>query len=577
MALDILNNSEASGPVSGPLSNANPLSSLPTTSAAIDNMRSDVALQSPDDIFNSYLMSMIPSAAQMAESKSKLLQQQQMQQQARQQQMEYLKQQYSPERETALNWQNIGNTGAAMLNNPTNPWGGGATAQMSGMQRNRADLEGAQATYQQANVANANADAAQANALYQQQVEQQARGIEGIIDYKKAMGKNTAAGLVTVTTPTGDTYIIDKTNPQATPQKVLGGNGLTDQQQTGLANLEAKLLEEYGSSAAGIARVNEVIGRKTQDYINFNKKNVLPYLPPPDSSAVAGASVIPEEGRTIEATLGRPYKTYEDASAPAFTPEERAAIDADFTTTRPGGEISFDMFTPEELSGIKLTPPVGGGKMEQDLYMQAQKGATEQALSDQEATRGALAQAVGMSEAAENALNIGAETNALQPFINNFGSVMDALGFDGGLAREAIKGDTFKAIQNQAVQVLQNAAKGPQTEGDAQRFRESLLQVKNAKEANILIAKFLKGQVWKRQAELDFRTKYMNIPGQTPAGASNKWQNWSQSVPVIKRVDGTPVFVQDYVEWMLTDNPEAIEKNGEQWVRQEAIKLWRKK
>jgi len=145
-----------------------------------------------------------------------------------------------------------------------------------------------------------------------------------------------------------------------------------------------------------------------------------------------------------------------------------------------------------------------------------------------------------------------------------------------GLTQEAVRGKTFEAIKNQAVQVLQNAAKGAQTEGDANRFKESLIQIKNPHEANVLIAKYMEAQVWKAKAELEFRSRYNNIPGQAPTGATSKWEQWSANVPTILRIQNKPVFVQDFIDDMIKDNRDIVQQYGKNYVTKEALKEWRK-
>lgn len=562
-ALDILAGGGVSPSIS-PLNAANPIAKMPVTANAIDNLRSDVAIQNPEDAFNTYLMSMIPSAAQMAQSKAAVMQQQQAQQEARAQQMQYLQAQYSPEREAALNWQTIGNAGAAALANPNNPWGASASTQMQGITNNRASLEDAQARYEAAKIGNADAAAAAAQAQYKMEVEQQKEGIKGIIDYRKELSKNKGTGIVTVTDTTGRVFAYDKNSGAKT--LVLDSNGLTPQNMSNLGDLQNKLVEQYGSDSNGMAIVTKIVNQKRDELIAFNRQNV----------GQIGAIEQAPQAPGLRNDIALPYNIEESPLGAPFTDAERTAMVEDFKKSRPNGEATFDLFEPEELKGVQLQPPIGADKLTQDNWADIQKKASTEAFKDEEAARANLAQATAMYESSKAALALGAKTSALQPFVNNFASVLGALGVKDRLTDEAVRGKTFEAIKNQAVQVLQNAAKGPQTEGDANRFKESLVQVKNAAEANKLIAKFMEAQVWKARAEVDFRGKYTNIPNQAPTGASAKWQDWSTSVPTILRIKDRPVFVQDFVNHMVQDNPDIVKQFGETYVRREAIKEWRK-
>lgn len=581
MALDVLTGDSGGDPSTSPLNAANPIGRMPVTSNAIDNLRSDVAVQNPDDVFNSYLMSMIPSAAQMAQSKAAVIQAQKMQQAAREQQMQYLQKQTSPEQASALNWQTIGNAGAAMLANPSNPWGAGATAQMQGMTNNRAEMADAQARLEAAKIGNADADTAAAQAQYKLDAEQQKEGIKGIIDYRKELAKNRGTNTVLTTDQIGRVWSYDKVSHQK--ELVLDSNGLTPQDTSSIGDLRNKLIEQYGSNEQGMAIVNKIISKKMAEIIAFNRKNISMSMEGMPSQEMA-----PTDGMVTEGpSETQPYTIKNNLNTGSIDPNtglpiqpitdvERTAIAKDFAKSRPNGDASFDLFEPADLAGVPLRPPIGADKLTQDNWVDMQKKATTEAMKDEETARTSLAQATAMYESSKSALALGAKTSALQPFVNNFANVMSALGLEGGLTAEAVKGKTFDAIKNQAVQVLQNAAKGPQTEGDAKRFTESLVQVKNPAEANKLIAKFMEAQVWKRRAEIDFRSKYNNIPDQAPSGASAKWQDWSSSVPLIQRIKNTPVFVQDFVNNIVKDNPSVVEQYGEVYVRREALKEWRK-
>lgn len=555
------------------LNNANPVNDMPVTSQAIANLRSDVAVQAPGDPFNDYLVSMMPSAAQMAQNKAAVIEQQRLQQEARNRYMQFLQAQYSPERERAENWQTLGEAGAAMLASPNNPWGAGATAQMQGYSDTRKNMDNARMMAAQQEMTNAKDDAAMAQAQYNMDVEQQKEGIKGLIDYRKTLAKvkaaASAAGKSYITDITGATYFVDKNNPSAPPQLVLASNGLTPQQMSNLGDMQNKLIEQYGSDPRGMRIVTQIVNKKRDELIAFNKASL------PATATEASAQEMPG----IRNDTQLPYILEESPSAPKFTDEERRLIAEDYAASRPDGieaTSPYGIFAKEDLTGVQLQPPTGADKLTQDNWADMQKKATTEAFKDEEAARASLAQATAMYESSKAALATGAKTNAIQPFVNMFGSVLGALGLEGGLSQEAIRGKAFDAIKNQAVQVMQNAAKGAQTEGDAQRFKESLVQVKNAAEANQLILKFMEAQVWKRKAEISFRNQFTNMPNQAIGGASSKWTEWDLKTPALQNIKGRPVFVQDFIKHMIEDNPDIVKNYGENYVTQEAIKEWRK-
>ena len=91
--------------------------------------------------FNSYVRSTRPDAATMQAAQQAWEQAQAQQAQAQQATVQQLQQNVSEERATALNWQALGQMGAAMLANPTNAWGAGQTAYMDARGKNQQTLD----------------------------------------------------------------------------------------------------------------------------------------------------------------------------------------------------------------------------------------------------------------------------------------------------------------------------------------------------------------------------------------------------------------------------------------------------
>lgn len=537
--------------VSSPLEAADPISDMGVTNNAINNLRSDAILQRPDDTFNKYLMGMLPDAQQMAQQKAALISAQQAEQQTRDGYLNYLQQQVSPERESALNWQGLGDMFAGWS---TGDWGAGARNYQEARNANRQTLEKSNDTLNSTKLALAKSDTADALSQYNLLAEDRKLGLKSLLDYYKEIAKERARGRAPkiVTDQTGATWLVDiEAN---TKQPITGSNGLTPQDQTALGEYYKQLSTTM--YPGDMARVNSEYQKEVERRRTANKQ-MLGTMGP------AGESAAPSEEL--------PYSVVIDPNTP---PEEADKIRRQARDDYEASNPRFGLFDKSDMATPSGGQPQGMSPAEVELWKQNQGKFAEEAMKDEAAARATLSQTQAMYENTKSALAIGAKTGATQPLINGIGAVFQSLGLDEGIARESIKGTTFQSIQNQAIQVLQNAAKGVQTEGDAKRFAASLAQVKNPAEANQLILKFMEAQLWKREQELTFRSTYSAV-NPSPAGASAKWSNWSRQVPAIQDIHGKPVFVHDYIRNYVDHNQEAVNAHSKEYVEREALKAWR--
>lgn len=548
MALDQFIPGSPDSPANSPLQAANPIARNPTLQKAMELRVS----AGPVDPLNLLHTGMADAQSRMLELQKQLPAAQAAMDGGRDAYLKHLEYGYSPERESALNWQAIGNMGAAMMqpsSEGNTQWSRGAAAYQNQRNLNQQALDKAGTELATGKYALSKDDYSQIMDQYKLAQTDYKDSQKGMIEWQKEHRKNNPAKMVT--DQTGAVYEYDPITNQRT--LVINSNGLTAQDGTALGDYYKALVESYGSDNQGI------IQRKYQEEVkrrqSFNRQQM-------------GLTELANE---------QPATPYDVVAAPGTEGEVAAIAKADWERTHPqGGAPNFGIFDQSEIINPSVAPPVGQGKLEQEQWKSNQIRYTEEAMKDEAAARANLAQTQAMYESSKGAMAVGAKTGALQPFLNGFGLVMESLGLQGGLTTEAIKGQSFQAIANQAVQVMQNAAKGTQTEGDAKRFAASLVQVKNPAEANALILKFMEAQLWKREQELTFRSMYANV-NPSSAGASSKWSEWSRNTPVILQINDKPVFANEYIKNYMAANPEAVQLHGEDYVKREAIKAWRKR
>jgi hypothetical protein len=449
--------------------------------------------------------------------------------------LQNLKAMYSPERDSQLNWQALGKMGAGLM---TGDWGAGQTAYQQARGQNQATLDAAGQRLAEGQYALGKED--YASAMAQQKLRQDTidKAQENYVKFLKEsteLKNATGQNMVVVESQTGAKYLVDKTNP-AYKQLLLPSNGLTPQQGTELAGYRSDLEKKYSNPAV----VNRLYAQRAAELRQANLKEI--------------ASRFPTE-------------QIEVSDQPIETPQEMGGVQA------PSG-IS-GVFEPKYLQGLKPLSVEGQLPGDADITKETQQGMNKAALEELTSINAARSQAKLVYEAGREALAIDAKTGALQPMSNKLGAILKAVGADGTLTEEAIKGIGMDTISNQAVQALQNAAKGPQTEGDAQRFKESLINVKNPVEANKIILDYMAATAWKRDMEAMFYEEYATTNRQY-RGAGNAYANWAKDVPLTRRLGDNLVTVKNFVDDVLQDNRDLVAAQGETYVTRLAVDAWRK-
>lgn len=471
--------------------------------------------------------------------------------------MKWLQSQYSPERESQLNWQAIGNMGAGLM---TGDWAQGAKNYQEARNQNQQTLD-------KANQALNEGTMLMGDKRYGNIMDQYKMNQSELKDIMKEYGTLAKDALKEkapkmVTSQTGEVYEWDPATDKKT--LVLSSNGLTPQDGQALGDYYKML--QSSPIAGDQAKVVELYNKEMARRVALNKASLgqVSALTPIAESEQIPMNAKPQ-GVDELAAVREVQKAKGDLAL---------QMGADGKTTDVTPLDGQGLWTQNELTGPNAKPPQTTDPVELDAWKQSQLKYNEEAMKDETAARTNLMQTQAMYDSSKAAMAMGAKTGAIQPFMNGFGLVMQSLGLQGGLAAEAIKGKAFDSVVNQAVQVLQNAAKGVQTEGDAKRFAASLVQVKNPEQANQLIVKFMEAQLWKRQQEITFRGTY-SATNPSAAGASSKWSEWSSGVPAIQQINTKPVFVQDYIKNYVNSNPEAVQLKGADYVQREAVKAWR--
>jgi hypothetical protein len=208
-------------PISSPLAAANPISGNSTLEAAAQIRQSAGNV----DVFNMFHTGMNEAKARMEALQAQLGPAGDLMNQGQAQLMERLKANYSPERESQLNWQALGNMGAAMMKPAEygghNQWSAGQAAYQDQRNKNQAILDQAGDSLAAGQAAAGKDD--YARILDQYKLEQQnfKDNRAGIADHERAMKtamgspyewKVGPGGMWRLEKQTGKSELIDKNN-----------------------------------------------------------------------------------------------------------------------------------------------------------------------------------------------------------------------------------------------------------------------------------------------------------------------------------------------------------------------------
>lgn len=165
--------------------------------------------------------------------------------------------------------------------------------------------------------------------------------------------------------------------------------------------------------------------------------------------------------------------------------------------------------------------------------------------------------------------NLGTSTGSLSSFRANLSNLSTTLfGEDNQFTKSILGLDTseaadlakYKAVSDRMLNEVLNAAKGPQTEGDAQRARNTIPNIDNLTLVNEFIIATMRELAMDRKEMFDFVVRDMREQGTSPSAlnAEQKYIQFRQDHPLIAKWtndDGTRDLYFKFVETTQRNNP----------------------
>ena len=165
--------------------------------------------------------------------------------------------------------------------------------------------------------------------------------------------------------------------------------------------------------------------------------------------------------------------------------------------------------------------------------------------------------------------NLGTSTGSLSSWRANMSNLSTTLfGEDNQFTKSILGLDTseaadlakYKAVSDRMLNEVLNAAKGPQTEGDAQRARNTIPNIDNLTVVNEFIIATMRELAMDRKEMFDFVVRDMREQGTSPSAldAEQKYIQFRQDHPLIAKwtnPDGTRDLYFKFVETTQRNNP----------------------
>lgn len=129
------------------------------------------------------------------------------------------------------------------------------------------------------------------------------------------------------------------------------------------------------------------------------------------------------------------------------------------------------------------------------------------------------------------------------------GGTLRELGYKGDLAKEATDLQKLNGIAANYVLGKQIEQKGVQTEGDAQRMKETFANIKNTPEGNEFILRAVEAQSQRTIDKAEFVREWRNEK-KTAEGAESAWRKFIRETPMVyKDKSGQVRFYNEFAEW----------------------------
>jgi len=170
------------------------------------------------------------------------------------------------------------------------------------------------------------------------------------------------------------------------------------------------------------------------------------------------------------------------------------------------------------------------------------------------------------------AKNIDVRTGAIEPLKAWGSAITEGLGLDPkqfGLDK-ATNAQSFNAIMGNVLATKLAAQKGPQTDKDAERMKETLASLGNTPEARDFLLNSSIALEERAVEQRDFYSNWRDTKGSFD-GAERAWRAYIAKTPLFGKNpnSGRPVFFNEFKQAMIQANPDATE--------QQILDIWRKK
>ena len=211
-----------------------------------------------------------------------------------------------------------------------------------------------------------------------------------------------------------------------------------------------------------------------------------------------------------------------------------------------------------------------------NVYMAAEaKGLTEEQkalaksrVSQYEGYRTQADNAIDQDETLRQLENIDIKTGFGQETRGNIANAINSL-FGAGTGDEILNTNasamqSFRAISKKMQAAELNKAKGPQTEGDAQRIAETLARMQNETDANRFLIQSLRATNSRYQERADFYEGILERDGSLKK-ADGEWSDYKRKTPMVSdsvrnKATGLPMFFNEFKAQARERNPQATDE-----------------
>ena len=170
------------------------------------------------------------------------------------------------------------------------------------------------------------------------------------------------------------------------------------------------------------------------------------------------------------------------------------------------------------------------------------------------------------------------ESGALEPAKVGAARLFNALGVDGDklLGVNVANAQAFNSVSETLLNEVLNKAKGPQTDRDAERVRNTLPRLAGEQESKDFIVQSLKATALRQVEMAEFFEDWAEENDGSTAGANKAWNRYKRSTPMVSNFDtaqGRPIFFHQFRDKVIERNPGVSEQEiFDEWRRQNKVR-----